>query len=202
MVSDRRIFGERLKRHRERRGISLEAISASSKIPASLFVGLEKGDCSRWPAAIYGRAYLRAYANAIGVNADDAVEEFTELFATIVKVDGVEVAAAQPRRAAGTLRLSMGEEPVITPALIARRAALAAVDLLIGFLIAAVAQVGFGAGVWSTVAAALAYYTVGRLISNEPLLYWIYLRIRHSRAEEPAPSEAQAPVADAASTAA
>ena len=66
MVSDRRGLGERLKRQRERRGITLQQISQSSKVPASLFAGLEAGDCSRWPAGLYARAYIRAYADAIG----------------------------------------------------------------------------------------------------------------------------------------
>ena len=50
MVTDRRGFGERLKRQRERAGVTLEAISRSTKVPVALFAGLEAGDCSRWPA--------------------------------------------------------------------------------------------------------------------------------------------------------
>lgn len=201
MMSDRRNFGERLKRHRERRGMTLQAISAASKIPVSLFTGLEAGDCSRWPAGIYGRAYLRAYAGAIGINADEAVEEFLALFGAPVTRDGIEVAAAPPRRAAGRLRLSMEDEPSITPNAVGRRAALAAADLVVGFLIAAVAQVGFNATVWSTAAATLAYFTIGRLISDEPLLFWMYQRVRHAPAQESIPLESpEVPVGDAAST--
>lgn len=40
------IFGERLRRPRERRGISLQRISQSTKIRASLYTALEQGDCS------------------------------------------------------------------------------------------------------------------------------------------------------------
>jgi cytoskeletal protein RodZ len=88
MVSDRRTFGERLKRQRERRGIPLEAISESTKIATSLFVGLENGDCSRWPAGLYSRAYIRAYAEAIGLNADEAVEDFATVFSGKVSPTG------------------------------------------------------------------------------------------------------------------
>lgn len=201
MVNDRRSFGERLKRHRERRGITLAAISATSKIPASLFAGLEAGDCSRWPAGIYGRAYLRAYAVAIDINADEAVEEYSALFGVAITRDGIEVAAAAPRRPAGSLRLSMVEEPAVTATMLGKRAALAGADLVIGFLIAAIAHVGFNATVWSTVAATLAYFTVGRLISDEPLLFWAYQRVRHAPQQESIPSETQeVPVGDAART--
>ena len=80
MVSDRRGLGERLKRQRERRGVTLQQISHSSKVPASLFAALEAGDCSRWPAGLYARAYVRAYADAIGLNPDETVEEFVAAF--------------------------------------------------------------------------------------------------------------------------
>ena len=45
MVTDRRGFGERLKRQRERAGVTLETISQTTKVPVSLFAGLEAGDC-------------------------------------------------------------------------------------------------------------------------------------------------------------
>ena len=80
MVSDRRGLGERLKRQRERRGVTLQQISHSSKVPASLFAALEAGDCSRWPAGLYARAYIRAYADAMGLNPDETVEEFVAAY--------------------------------------------------------------------------------------------------------------------------
>jgi hypothetical protein len=202
MMSDRRTFGERLKRHRERRGITLQAISESSKIPVSLFAGLEAGDCSRWPLGIYGRAYLRAYAVAIGINAEEAVDEFAALFGVAVMRDGIEVAAAAPRRPAGSLRLSMVPEPVVTPTLLGKRAALAASDLVIACLIAAVAQIGFNATAWPTVAAVLAYFTAGRLISDDPMLFWAYQRMRRASPEPEsiAAEPRDVPVGDAAST--
>ena len=41
MVSDRRAFGERLKRQRERAGVPLARISQHTKVSAALFTGLE-----------------------------------------------------------------------------------------------------------------------------------------------------------------
>lgn len=202
MVSDRRGLGERLKRQRERRGITLQQISQSSKVPASLFAGLEAGDCSRWPAGLYARAYIRAYADAIGLNADETVEEFVAAFGSTIKAGGIDGPQSNAR-AGNALRLSLVEESPIELEGLGRRTALAATDLLIGSLIAAIATVGLGQGVWITVALILGYFTLGRVISDEPLLYHVYRRLRTRPAAPPVAEEASdevAPVADAAST--
>ena len=202
MVSDRRGFGERLKRHRERRGITLQQISSSSKVPASLFGALEAGDCSRWPAGLYARAYVRAYAQAVGLDAEETVEEFATAFGATIKSEPLGTPPSAGPRASGALRLSLVEESALPLAGLARRTGMAAVDVLIGVLIAAMAYLAMGQGVWPTVALVLTYFTVGRLISDDPLLYYIYLRIRSRSSAALAREEAQAdmPVADAAST--
>jgi hypothetical protein len=45
-----------------------------------LFEQLERGDASKWPAGIFGRSYLRAYADAIGLDPDATVREFLAVF--------------------------------------------------------------------------------------------------------------------------
>ena len=70
----------RLRRERERRQIALASISANTKISASLFEALERGDVSRWPAGIYRRSFVRAYAQAIGLDPDEVAREFAEQF--------------------------------------------------------------------------------------------------------------------------
>lgn len=73
-------LGVRLRRERERRHIALSSISANTKISASLFESLERGDVSRWPSGIYRRSFIRAYADAIGLDADAIAREFVEQF--------------------------------------------------------------------------------------------------------------------------
>jgi transcriptional regulator with XRE-family HTH domain len=203
MVSDRRGLGARLKRQRERTGVSLQKIAESSKVSASLFAGLEAGDCSRWPSGLYARAYVRAYAEAIGLNADDIVEEFAGAYEMAAKPAAVEGPPASATRTLNPLRLALVDESPIELEGLSRRAGLAAVDILIGFLIAAVATVGLGQGVWVSVALIVGYFGVGRLISDDPLLYHLYRRLRvRSTAPEAAaePAGEIAPVGDAAST--
>jgi hypothetical protein len=73
-------FCGRLRRERERRQIALSSISANTKISAGLFESLERGDVSRWPSGIYRRAFIRAYATAVGLDPEATSREFFELF--------------------------------------------------------------------------------------------------------------------------
>jgi transcriptional regulator with XRE-family HTH domain len=73
-------FGTRLRQQREQRQVSLEDISAKTKIKASLLEGLEGDDLSRWPQGIFRRAYIRAYAQAIGLEPDTVLQQFLALY--------------------------------------------------------------------------------------------------------------------------
>jgi len=73
-------FGPNLRRIRVQKGMSVEYIAEQTKIAADLLKGLEKNDFSRWPTGIFARAYVRQYANAIGVDPDATVDEFCRWF--------------------------------------------------------------------------------------------------------------------------
>ena len=73
-------FGPRLRHERERRQISLISIAENTKISRSLLEALERDDVSRWPTGIFRRSFVRSYAQAIGLDADEIVREFMERF--------------------------------------------------------------------------------------------------------------------------
>jgi hypothetical protein len=79
-MSDRDTFGPRLRSERERRGISLETIAVVTNVSIDLWQGLERNDFSRWPTGIFARAFVRDYAKAVGLDADDVVDEFCRLY--------------------------------------------------------------------------------------------------------------------------
>src|SRR2546422_6290609 len=81
-------LGLRLRQRRERQRISLTTIAEQTKIQRSLLEGLERNDISRWPAGIFRRAFIRAYAHAIGLEPEVLVREFME-----VHPDPIELAA-------------------------------------------------------------------------------------------------------------
>jgi len=72
-------FGARLRKRREQQHVALATIADHTKIKLSLLEGLERDDLSRWPTGIFGRAYIRAYASAIGLDTDGVVREFLQL---------------------------------------------------------------------------------------------------------------------------
>ena len=73
-------LGARLKQARVARGVSLREIEASTKISVAALEALERGDYSRLPGGIFNRAFVRAYALAVGVDPDDTVHEFLAEF--------------------------------------------------------------------------------------------------------------------------
>jgi hypothetical protein len=79
-MSESDTFGPRLRAERERRGISVETIASVTKVGGDLWEGLERNDFSRWPSGIFARAFVRDYARAIGLDADETVNEFCRLF--------------------------------------------------------------------------------------------------------------------------
>jgi transcriptional regulator with XRE-family HTH domain len=72
-------FGARLRQRREEQGIALDTIAARTKIKASLLQALERDDVSHWPSGIFRRAFIRAYAQAIGLDPDAVLREFLEV---------------------------------------------------------------------------------------------------------------------------
>jgi cytoskeleton protein RodZ len=61
-------FGEELKRERLLREVSLEEISAATKISMRLLDALEKGDVARLPAPVFIRGFIRAYSLHLGLD--------------------------------------------------------------------------------------------------------------------------------------
>jgi transcriptional regulator with XRE-family HTH domain len=79
-MSEQDTFGPRLRRERERRGITLETIVTRTNVSLELWQGFESNDFSRWPTRLYARAFVRDYAKAIGLDPDEIVDDFCRLF--------------------------------------------------------------------------------------------------------------------------
>jgi cytoskeleton protein RodZ len=73
-------FGGKLRQARERRGISLRQIAASTKIAAAALDALETHNISKLPGGIFSRAFVRSYAVEVGLDPDETVKEFLERF--------------------------------------------------------------------------------------------------------------------------
>jgi cytoskeletal protein RodZ len=69
-------FGEKLRREREDRGITLEDISRSTKISVRLLQAIEDEAFDRLPGGVFNVNFVRQYARHIGIDADRTVSEF------------------------------------------------------------------------------------------------------------------------------
>jgi transcriptional regulator with XRE-family HTH domain len=79
-MTSQETFITRLRRYRERHGITLDEIAAATRIKRELLEAFERNDLAQWPRGVYARAWVRAYASVIGVDPVDTVDEFCRLF--------------------------------------------------------------------------------------------------------------------------
>ena len=110
-------FGARMRQHRERQGIAIAFIADRTKLKSSLIEGLERDDISGWPAGIFRRAWVRAYAEAIGLDPQVVTREFLERHPEpVVEVEPVEDRPTRLRSLVGSA-LGLSRRPrVAAPA--------------------------------------------------------------------------------------
>ena len=166
-------FGPSLRAHRERRGMPLQAIAESTKIKASLLAALERNDVSHWPGGIYRRAFLRAYADAIGLAPEPVLAEFLRLFPDD-DAGGVRRPSGTPEPN-GALRLTLEPDTSRRLRAAAIRIASAAVDtsgvLLAGF----VASTLGGVDPWTASGLiGLVYYPVASACLGQTVAAWCF----------------------------
>ncbi|HET7825335.1 MAG TPA: helix-turn-helix transcriptional regulator [Anaeromyxobacter sp.] len=71
-------FGRWLVRERELRGLSRDEVGRTTKLAPGVVEALESGEEGRIPPRAYAAGYLRAYAAAVGLDADEVVLRFEE----------------------------------------------------------------------------------------------------------------------------
>jgi cytoskeletal protein RodZ len=74
------MFVTRLRRHRQRARVSIEAIAANLRIRPELIEAFENNDVSAWPRGLYARAWIRTYALSVDLDPVDTLDEFCRLF--------------------------------------------------------------------------------------------------------------------------
>lgn len=71
-------FGRWLVRERELRGLGRDEVTRATKLAPGVVEALESGEEGRIPPHAYVVGYLRAYAVAVGLDADEVVLRFRE----------------------------------------------------------------------------------------------------------------------------
>jgi len=72
--------GGKLRDARERKGLSLRQIANATKISVGMLDALERNDIKRLPGGIFSRAFVRAFANEVGLDPEKTTQEFIAQF--------------------------------------------------------------------------------------------------------------------------
>ena len=73
-------IGARLRHAREARGLTLDAISRSTRVQSRILSAIERNDSVTLPPRPYGRGFVRAYASEVGLDPDRTVRDFFSQF--------------------------------------------------------------------------------------------------------------------------
>jgi len=69
-------FGDKFRKEREKKGISLEDVSSATKISSRMLLAIEDEQFDRLPGGVFNKGFIRAYAKHIGLNEDQAVADY------------------------------------------------------------------------------------------------------------------------------
>ena len=69
-------FGERLKREREMREVSMEELTKSTRISGRFLQALENEDWDRLPGGVFGRGFVRTIARYLGLDEESLLGEY------------------------------------------------------------------------------------------------------------------------------
>ncbi len=122
-----RAFGRYLLRERELRGLSPDDVARVTRLAPAVITSIESGDPERMPPRGYLVGYLRSYAGAVGLDADDVVLRYQE-------AAGVEEADAPAGPARAGARAAAAPSPGSRRRLV--------VLLVLGLLVAAAVVAG------------------------------------------------------------
>ena len=94
-------FGARLKREREKRKITLDDISISTKIGTRFLVALEEDHFDQLPGGIFNKGFVRAYARHLGLDEAQTIADFEAASGPVLPepepMDATELAAMAVR---------------------------------------------------------------------------------------------------------
>lgn len=100
-------MGTRLKEARIAKGYSLEDLQDVTKIQKRYLAGIEDGNYSMMPGQFYVRAFIKQYADAVGLNADELLEQHkSEMPETAKEQISKPMAAPAPSRRSAISRSS------------------------------------------------------------------------------------------------
>ncbi|WP_035055396.1 helix-turn-helix domain-containing protein [Carnobacterium pleistocenium] len=71
-------IGEKLKEARKVKGYTLDDLQQMTKIQKRYLIAIEEGNYDVMPGKFYARAFIKQYADTVGLNGDQLLEEYTD----------------------------------------------------------------------------------------------------------------------------
>lgn len=100
-------LGETLKNAREDKGISLSELQDATKIQKRYLLAIERGEYGQLPGRFYARAFIKSYAEAVGIDPDQLFEQYNSEVPKPQNEIG-QLPSRADRRGQGTARVSRG----------------------------------------------------------------------------------------------
>lgn len=105
-------FGKTLRAAREAKGLSVAQLAEQTHMTPARVEELENENFTSFPAAIYGRGFVRLYCQAVGLDPKPLADEFTEIFNgnRVVEIKEREVGGGSERGEVGGGRSRWSED--------------------------------------------------------------------------------------------
>jgi cytoskeletal protein RodZ len=71
-------FGEKFRKEREQRGLTLDDVSNVTKISSRMLQAIEQEHFDQLPGGVFNKGFIRAYAKHLGLNDQEAVTEYLD----------------------------------------------------------------------------------------------------------------------------
>jgi hypothetical protein len=69
-------FGEKLRKQREHRGLTLDAISTTTKISTRMLGAIEDERFDQLPGGVFNKGFVRAYARQVGLDEEETIGDY------------------------------------------------------------------------------------------------------------------------------
>ncbi len=74
-------LGEKLKQARESRGITISEVAEQTRISSLYLESIENNDYRGLPGGIFNKGFVKSYAKYVGINEQDALQDYAQLIA-------------------------------------------------------------------------------------------------------------------------
>ncbi|CAG9611211.1 hypothetical protein BACCIP111899_00383 [Bacillus rhizoplanae] len=88
-------LGQKLKVAREMKGFSIDQLQEVTKIQKRYLISIEEGNYSILPGDFYARAFIKQYAEAVGLNGEAVLEEYKHEIPQSVSQDVPQISTGQ-----------------------------------------------------------------------------------------------------------